>query len=148
MAKNASQNVFEGMELLPAALIPFVEKRLENSLKGRWQVQVLEKLQHVRPNGDGSVAWDQAALFVAMDRFWMEAFKPVLGRAELSLINELSDVRNKLPHNQSFTYDDAARALDSMRRLMEAISAGETAEIVSRQVVEGIQSRQSEPNCW
>ena len=116
------------MELLPAALIPFVEKRLESSLKGHWQVQVLEKLPNLRPNSSGEVGWDQAALFNAMDRFWSEAFKAVLGRAERSLVNELGDVRNKLSHNETFTYDDAERALDSMRRLMEAISAGETAE--------------------
>lgn len=132
MAKSTRQYVFEGMELLPAALIPFVEKRLETSLKGHWQVQVLEKLSSLRPNSNGEVAWDQAALFNAMDRFWTEAFKAVLGRAERSLVNELSDVRNKLSHNETFTYDDAERALDSMRRLMEAISAGETAEQLGR----------------
>ncbi len=132
MAKSARQQVFEGMELLPEALIPFVEKRLESSLKGHWQVQVLEKLPGLRPNGNGKVGWDQAALFNAMDRFWMDAFKAVLGRAERSLVNELVDVRNKLSHNETFTYDDAERALDSMRRLMEAISAGETAEQLSK----------------
>ena len=67
-----------------------------------------------------------------MDRFWSEAFKAVLGRAERSWVNELGDVRNKLSHNETFTYDDAERALDSMRRLMEAISAGETAEQLSK----------------
>ncbi|NSY41865.1 DUF499 domain-containing protein [Agrobacterium tumefaciens] len=132
MAKSTRQYVFEGMELLPAALIPFVEKRLESSLTGHWQVQVLEKLPSLRPNSDGAVGWDQAALFNAMDRFWSEAFKAVLGRAERSLVNELGDVRNKLSHNETFTYDDAERALDSMRRLMEAISAGETAEQLSK----------------
>mgnify|MGYP003145558279 CR=1 FL=1 len=120
------------MELLPAALIPFVEKRLESSLKGHWQVQILEKLQNLRPNSDGTVSWDQAALFNTMDRFWPEAFKAVLGRAERSIVNELLDVRHKLSHNENFTYDDAERALDSMRRLMEAISAGETAEQLSK----------------
>jgi predicted AAA+ superfamily ATPase len=120
------------MELLPAALIPFVEKRLESSLKGHWQVQVLEKLSNLRPNSNGEVGWDQAALFNAMDRFWNDAFRAVLGRAERSWVNELSDVRNKLSHNETFTYDDAERALDSMRRLMEAISAGETAEQLSK----------------
>ncbi len=132
MAKSTRQYVFEGMELLPAALIPFVEKRLESSLKGHWQVQVLEKLPGLRPNSNGEVGWDQAALFNAMDRFWNDAFKAVLGRAERSWVNELGDVRNKLSHNETFTYDDAERALDSMRRLMEAISAGETAEQLSK----------------
>jgi predicted AAA+ superfamily ATPase len=127
MAKSTRQYVFEGMELLPEALIPFVEKRLESSLTGHWQVQVVEKLPGLRPNSKGEIAWDQSALFNAMDRFWMDAFKAVLGRAERSLVNELVDVRNKLSHNDTFTYDDAERALDSMRRLMESISAGEVA---------------------
>ena len=61
MAKSTRQYVFEGMELLPTALIPFVEKRLESSLKGHWQVQVLEKVPTLRPNSDGKVDWDQAA---------------------------------------------------------------------------------------
>jgi HEPN domain-containing protein len=38
--------------------------------------------------------------------------------------SELLDVRNKLSHNENFTYDDAERALDTMRRLLEAVSAG------------------------
>ncbi len=67
-----------------------------------------------------------------MIAFWTDAFKTVLGRAERSLVNELVDVRNKLSHNENFTYDDAERALDTMRRLMEAISAGETAEQLSK----------------
>lgn len=127
MAKSTRQHVFEGMELLPEALIPFVEKRLESSLQGHWQLQVVEKLPGLRPDGNGTIVWDQSALLNAMDRFWMDAFKTVLGRAERSIVNELVEVRNKLSHNGTFSYDDAERALDSMRRLMEAISAGETA---------------------
>lgn len=126
MAKSTRQYVFEGMELLPPALIPFVEKRLESSLTGHWQVEVAQKLS-LRPSSNGHLQWDQSALLNAMDRFWMEAFKTVLGRAERSIVNELVEVRNKLSHNGTFTYDDAERALDSMRRLMEAISAGEVA---------------------
>lgn len=128
MAKSTRQYVFEGMELLPEAMAPFVEKRLESSLKGHWQLQVVEKLQGLRPNSQGKITWDQSALFNAMDRFWGDAFRTVLGRAERALINELVDVRNRLAHNETFTYDDAERALDSMRRLMDAISAGETAD--------------------
>jgi predicted AAA+ superfamily ATPase len=128
MAKSTRQYVFDGMELVPEALIPFVQKRLESSLSGHWQAKVQEKLPNLRTDSDGQFAWDQAALLNVMDRFWASAFKPVLGRAQRSMVNELADVRNKLSHNENFTYDDAERALDSMRRLMEAISAGETAE--------------------
>ena len=128
MAKSTRQYVFEGMEVLPEALVPFVEKRLESALTGHWQVRAAEKLPGLKPDSSGNIAWDQAALLNAMDRFWTDAFKTVLGRAERSIVNELVDIRNKLSHNETFTYDDAERALDSMRRLMEAIGAGAPAE--------------------
>ena len=128
MAKSTRQQVFEGMEILPDALIPFVEKRLESALTGHWQVETAERVNGLKSDSNGNIAWDQAALLNAMDRFWADAFKTVLGRAERSIVNELVAVRNKLSHNETFTYDDAERALDSMRRLMEAIGAGAPSE--------------------
>ena len=132
MAKSTRQYVFEGMELLPSALIPFVEKRLESSITGHWQVEVVQRVQGLKPNSAGEVGWDQQGLLKAMMAFWKDAFATVLGHPERSYVSELLDVRNKLSHNESFTYDDAERALDSMRRLMEAISAGEVAEQLSK----------------
>lgn len=132
MAKSTRQYVFEAMEVLPEALVPFVEKRLESTLKGHWQVETAERVKGLKLDSVGNIAWDQAALLNTMDRFWMEAFKTVLGRVERSIVNELITVRNKLAHNESFTYDDAERALDSMRRLLEAIGAGAPAEQLSK----------------
>ncbi|MGB0694295.1 MAG: DUF499 domain-containing protein [Rhodospirillaceae bacterium] len=126
MAKSARQTVFEGMELLPDALTPFVERRLQTGLQGHWQIEAAQRLK-LRPSANGKVSWDQAALLKAMIQFWREAFAPVLGFSERSYVGELLDVRNRLSHNETFSYDDAERALDSMRRLMEAISSGETA---------------------
>ena len=127
MAKSTRQYVFEGMELLPAALAPFIEKRLESSLSGHWQVEVLERYKGLRADKDGRVDWDQQSLLKVINIFWPEAFKGVLGQTERAIVNELIAVRNELAHDGKFTYDDAERALDSMRRLMEAISAGGTA---------------------
>lgn len=131
MAKSTRQHVFEGMELLPEALTPFVEKRLESALQGHWQVVVAERLG-LRPNSQGQVGWDQQNLLKAMISYWNDAFRSVLGHAERSYVGELLEVRNRLSHNETFTYDDAERALDSMRRLMEAISAGEVADELGR----------------
>ncbi|WP_420722799.1 DUF499 domain-containing protein [Hwanghaeella sp. LZ110] len=131
MAKSTRQHVFEGMELLPEGLIPFVEKRLESQIKGHWQVQVLERVRGLRPNGDGQVNWDQQGLLQVMMAFWKDAFAMVLGHPERSYVSELLDVRNKLSHNENFTYDDAERALDTMRRLLEAVSAKDVADKIS-----------------
>jgi predicted AAA+ superfamily ATPase len=132
VAKSTRQYVFEGVELLPAALIPFVEKRLESSIKGHWQIEVVQRVQGLKPNSTGEVGWDQQGLLKTMMAFWKDAFASVLGHPERSYVSELLDVRNKLSHNETFTYDDAERALDTMRRLMESISAGEVAEQLSK----------------
>lgn len=132
MAKSTRQYVFEGMELLPEALIPFVEKRLESSIQGHWQPEVAERVTGLKVSKDGEIVWDQAALLKTMMFQWKEAFATVLGHPERSYVSELLDVRNKLSHNETFTYDDAERALDTMRRLMEAISAGETAAEIAK----------------
>ena len=113
MAKSARQHVFEGMELLPEALTPFVETRLSNTLKGHWQVQVVQKMHNLKADSKGEVNWDNSSLLNVMNVYWMEAFAPVLGRAERAIVNELVEVRNKLAHDEKFTYDDSERALDS-----------------------------------
>ncbi len=128
MAKSTRQHVFEGMELLPEGLIPFVEKRLESQLTGHWQVEVVQRVRGLRPNSDGQVNWDQQGLLQVMMAYWKEAFAMVLGHPERSYVSELLEVRNKLSHNENFTYDDAERALDTMRRLLEAVSAKDVAE--------------------
>jgi len=131
MAKSTRHYVFEGMELLPEALIPFVEKRLDSSINGHWQVEVMDRVSGLKATG-GSINWDQQALLKTMMAFWKEAFSTVLGHPERSYVSELLEVRNRLSHNETFTYDDAERALDSMRRLMESISAGDAADQIGK----------------
>ena len=128
MAKSARQTVFEGQELLPAALAPFVEKRLDSALPGVWQRQAVERVRGLYPDASGKLTWDQAGLLKVMMAFWKETFAVVLGQTERALVSELLEVRNKLAHEEAFSYDDAERALDSMRRLVDAVGAGPVAD--------------------
>ena len=45
-----------------------------------------------------------------MNVYWILRSRNVLGKTDRAIINELSDVRNKLSHNEIFSYDDAERA--------------------------------------
>jgi len=132
MAKSARQTVFEGMELLPEALAPFVEKRLDANVKGHWQADVLESLRDLRADSNGQINWDQASLLRTMMKFWSEAFSSVLGKYDRSFISEILEVRNRLSHNERFNYDDAERALDTIRRLMISIGASDVADQLSK----------------
>ena len=132
MAKSARQTVFEGMELLPKGLQPFVMQRLEVALGKGWPQDVISRFPEWRPEQNGKFSLDTQKLLKIMERLWNDAFRDVLDRTHRSIVNELVDVRNKLAHDGKFSYDDAERALDSMRRLLEAVSAGQSAEEIGK----------------
>ena len=88
MAKTARQFVTDGLELIPNALSPWVE-RLSASLTDHWQAQVTDRIRGLSVNG-GNIHWDQQALFRVMDIFWNDAFREVLGRTDRAMVNELS----------------------------------------------------------
>ena len=132
MAKSTRQYVFEGMEHMQEALKPFVVRNLEAGLGKNWPYEVVERFPNWRPESNNQFALDTQKLLQIMERCWNDAFRNVLDRSHRSLVNELIDVRNKLAHDGKFSYDDAERALDTMRRLLEAVSAGESAEKIGK----------------
>lgn len=73
--------------------------------------------------------WDVAALLKPMWEAWNDVFSKALGRAEHSLVSELREWCNKWAHQEPFSSDDADRALDSIARLLTAISAQQADEI-------------------
>ncbi len=56
-------------------------------------------------------------------------------------MSELREVRNKWAHQQAFSTDDAYRALDSIQRLLNAVSAAQEASEVERQKYEVLRVR-------
>ena len=129
MAKSTRQTVIDGMEILPVGLTPFVEQRLNSEFSTKWPNDVFERLR-LRSDADGKILWDQQALLKCMTFYWVGIFGKVLGSTERSYVVELSNVRDKLAQGENFSYDDAERALDTMRRLLESVSAKEAADKV------------------
>src|SRR6266566_381605 len=130
MATTNHDRVGKALELLKAGLGPFVERELQSAYKDRAQAQaavflVEDRLQVKKPVGE----WDVAALLKLMWDSWNDVFRRVLGPAERSLLSELRDHRNKWAHQEPFSSDDAYRALDSVGRLLTAVSAPQADEI-------------------
>ena len=73
--------------------------------------------------------WDANALLRLMWEAWNEAFRPILGFGERSLVSELRTFRNRWAHQKPFSSDDADRALDSAERLLAAVSAPQADEV-------------------
>ena len=60
---------------------------------------------------------------------WNAVFREILGPAERGLVGEMRGHRNRWAHQESFSSDDAYRALDSASRLLAAVSAPQSEEL-------------------
>src|ERR687894_654431 len=106
MARTNPERVGQALKLLSHGLAPFVARECEAHY-----IQFLLK-----------TIWDQ----------WRPIFGKVLSQTERTLVSELREVRNRWAHQESFSSDDAYRAIDSTHRLLQAISAGKEAELADR----------------
>lgn len=130
MAITNHERVGKALELLKSGLRPYIERELRARYGGRWGAEAKALLNDTRLSGPGSDALnDVAASLVIMDRTWADIFRNTLGKAERSLVNEIIDVRNRWAHQNPFSSDDTDRALDSIARLLTAVSAPEAADV-------------------
>src|SRR5881409_751935 len=131
MAMTNHERVGKALDLLKSGLDPFIERELTSAYKDRALAEARrllpadDRLNSTRPIDQ----WDAAVLLKVMWDAWNEVFGRTLGRAERSLVQELRDWRNKWAHQEPFTSDDAERALDSMARLLTAVSAPQADEV-------------------
>jgi len=130
MAITNQERVGKAMELLRAGLAPFVEREFKSQHQAQAADAARRYFAEDRTVGRKPIVeWDVAALLKLMWEAWNEVFARTLGRAERSLVQELRDCRNKWAHQEPFSSDDADRALDSMARLLTAVSAPQADEV-------------------
>ena len=128
MAQSNLERVGKALDLLNRGLQPYVEREMKAVCGARWLDAARESLREDRPDS-GAFLWDTQAILAVMWNQWNTVFKNKLGQAERSLVGELRDVRNRWAHQKPFTTDDAYRALDSIWRLLSAVSAEQAAEV-------------------
>ncbi|MFW5398076.1 MAG: putative AAA+ superfamily ATPase [Candidatus Accumulibacter regalis] len=130
MAITNHERVGKALELLKTGLVPFIERELKARYGTGWAFEVRDILSDTRLGaGKTESLNDIAASLVVMDRKWGDVFRQILGKTERSLVNELLAVRNSWAHQETFSSDDAYRALDSAARLLTAISAAQASEV-------------------
>lgn len=130
MAITNQERVGKAMELVRQGLAPFIEREFKNLHKAQAAAEALRYMGEDRAAAKKPLAeWDVAALLKLMWEAWKDVFGRTLGRAERSLVQELRDWRNKWAHQEPFSSDDTDRALDSMTRLLTAVSAPQADEV-------------------
>ncbi len=131
MAVTNHERVGKALELLKAGLGPFVEREIKSAIAA--DTLSLQKVKSFVDDpilaSKGIVEWDAAALLKLMWETWNEVFRKTLGFAERSLVSEIRDWRNKWAHQEHFSSDDAYRGLDSVGRLLSAVSAPQADDV-------------------
>jgi len=125
MAITNSERVGKALDLLKDGLRPYVERELKATYKDRWIETARPSFPNWQQSGtDGKgLNWDTQALLQVMCELWQDCFRKILGPSERNLAFELRDVRNKWAHQKAFSTDDAYRAIDSISRLLTAVTA-------------------------
>ena len=120
------ERVARGLDLLTEGLTPFVERELQAVHKRDWiraaRTSFREDRNQILPKGE-VVRWDAHALLTVMWDQWNTVFRHSLGQVERSLVCELRDFRNRWAHQQEFDFDEAYRFIDSIQRLLKAVSS-------------------------
>src|SRR6266850_1713236 len=132
MAITNHERVGKAMEFLKQGLQPFVEREMKAQHAQRWFEEARDSVSDTQVNLFGTASqpkWDVASILSVIWNQWNVVFKKTLGRAERSLVAELRDCRNKWAHQEPFSSDDADRALDSMARLLTAVSSPQADEV-------------------
>ncbi len=130
MAITNRDRLAKALDLLKGGLGPFVERETMAAMKKGQAVAAVQAvaddpLVRKKPIAE----WDAAMLLRLMWDAWNDVFRHVLGSAERSLVNEIRGHRNRWAHQEPFTGDDTDRALDSIARLLTAVSAPEADEV-------------------
>ena len=132
MAITNHERIGKALDFLKGGLQPFVEREMKAQHSQLWFEQVKASVRETQSSLFGTEdkpRWDVAALLAVMWNQWQVVFRKTLGQAERSLVSELRDVRNKWAHQNPFSGDDAYRAMDSVGRLLTAISAPQADDV-------------------
>jgi ribonuclease-3 len=134
MAISNHERVGKALSFLSQGLYPYVEREMKAVHRERWLTVATSHLSDeptLKRNPVDIIREDVSALLTVMLRQWDKVFKikKNLGYAERALVSELIEVRNKWAHQSRFFTDDTYRALDSIARLLKAISASEAIDV-------------------
>ncbi|MGV2827927.1 Swt1 family HEPN domain-containing protein [Myxosarcina sp. GI1(2024)] len=150
MAITNKERVGRALDTLKEGLYPFIEREMRSVYRDKWVLAATSSIPDnysTKKKVDEILQEDISALFILMCDKWQDVFKKTLGHSDRSLVSELRETRNDWAHGRNFSTDDTYRALDSIARLLSAISSPQ-ADAVEKQKQELLRLRFEEQARW
>ncbi len=129
MAISNHERVGRALKLLHEGLYPYFEREMTAAYTQQWPLRAAAYFDKDSVAVQTSLKTDLYDFLKFMWNEWNDVFRKTLGKAERSLLSECQEVRNTWAHNSTFTTDDAYRALDTIARLLSAVSAPEAEQV-------------------
>ncbi|MGG6242735.1 Swt1 family HEPN domain-containing protein [Nodosilinea sp. AN01ver1] len=129
MAISNHERVGRALQLLQTGVYPYLEREMQATYGQHWPVRAATYLNHKNERADEVLKNDLYSALKVMWNEWNDVFRKTLGKSERSLLSECQDIRNTWAHTTTFSTEDAYRALDSIARLLSALSAPEGEEL-------------------
>jgi predicted AAA+ superfamily ATPase len=144
MAVTNHERVGKALALLTVGLAPFVERECRAKYGDKWVQSVVRMDPRAAQTGKKVSPTDAQFLLRVVWDEWQPVFRNVLGQSERTYVSELREVRNRWAHQDAFSGDDTYRALDSIHRLLLAVSAASEAVEVDKMRQDLLRSRFAE----
>ncbi len=130
MAISNHERVGRALNLLCQGLYPYVKQEIQAVYSNNWEKEAKSCLPNNKPlkqkSVDSILSEDVATLLLVMSKQWDKVFTKNLNSTENGLVVELIQVRNNWAHRPLFfSTAETYRALDSIARLLKAVSASE-----------------------
>ncbi|MEG3878024.1 ribonuclease III [Microcoleus sp. herbarium7] len=130
MAISNHERVGRALNLLCQGLYPYVKQEMQAVYSNNWEKEAKSCLPKNKPlkqkSVDSILSEDVAILLLVTSKQWDKVFTKNLNYTENGLVVELIQVRNNWAHRPLFfSTTETYRALDSIARLLKAVSASE-----------------------
>lgn len=149
MAVTNYEQVSRSLTLLNQGLYPYVKREMQKVYGERWLRIISSSMSDNSPiklSPEEILGNDVFTLLKVIIGQWNQVFSKNLGYAEGALVSELIEVSNTWAHQSHFSTEDTYRTLDTIARLLKAISAPETSivEQDKQKVLKRLFSKQAE----
>lgn len=144
---NNQEQVGRGLILLGQGLYPYIRQAMQAAFPSDWESVAkfcLPNYKSIRNKSvDTILSEDVSMLLLVMSKQWDKLCGKKLTNTEHGIVLELIEIRNNWAHHSPFSTADTHRTLDSIARLLRAVSTSET-DIDLQQYIQQVEKYQQE----
>lgn len=128
MAVSNHERIGRGLALLNQGLYLYVKREMQKVYGEGWLTIATSYMSHdgtFKPESEDILSNNIPVLLTLIIKQWDQVFSKKLGYTERALIAELIETSKTWAHQSRFLTEDTYRAIDTIARLLKAISAPE-----------------------